>query len=141
VSVEDVSINGASYGVYMNGGSATIHGLTVTGAYDYGIYVENATATISDSIIRYSYGGIQLQGVTVVTQALIERTKIISNSAYGLVVDNLGSAATARISDCVITGNNTGVAATGGGQIITFRNNAWAGNSTDGTTPFSISLK
>jgi hypothetical protein len=41
----------------------------------------------------------------------------------------------------VITGNTTGVSTVNGGQIITFRNNAWAGNTTDGVTPFSVSLK
>ena len=65
---------------------------------------------------------------------------MISN-AIGLVVNNNGAAATARISDCVITGNTTGVSTVNGGQIITFRNNAWAGNTTDGATPFSVSLK
>jgi hypothetical protein len=66
---------------------------------------------------------------------------MISNSFYGLLVNNSGFAATARISDCVITGNATGVSTSGGGQIISFRNNTWAGNTTDGTTPFSVSLK
>jgi hypothetical protein len=65
---------------------------------------------------------------------------MVANSS-GLVVQNSGAAATAWISDCVISGNTTGVATSGGGQIITFRNNALAGNITDGATPFSISLK
>jgi hypothetical protein len=65
----------------------------------------------------------------------------MNSNGTGLVVTNAGFAATARISDCVITGNTTGVQANGGAQIITFRNNTWAGNSTDGPTPFSISLK
>ena len=144
VSIEDVSITGAPpYGVFMAGSSplhATIHGLTVTGASNYGIYAVGATATISDSIIRYSTVGIQLTAVAVVTQALIERSKMIANGT-GLVVQNDGATATARISDCVITDNTTGVSTIGGGQIITFRNNTWAGNTNDGTTPFSISLK
>ena len=77
----------------------------------------------------------------MVTQALIERSRMISN-ATGLGVALGGAfAATARISDCVITANTTGVLTVGGGQIITLRNNTWAGNSTDGSTPFSISLK
>jgi hypothetical protein len=139
-SIENVSITGAPYvGVDVSGGTAAIHGLTVTGA-TVGIEVNNATATINDSIIRYSGEGIQLIGVSAVTQALIERSKMISNT-YGLFVQNQGFAATARISDCVITGNTTGVSTYGGGQIISFRNNTWAGNTADGTTPFSVSLK
>jgi hypothetical protein len=140
VSIENVSITGSPfYGVYVHGFIAAIHGVTVTGA-GVGIYVGDATATISDSLIRYSSVGIQLTGTSAVTQALIERSKIISNTT-GLEVVNSGLATTARISDCVITGNTNGVATSNGGQIITFRNNTWAGNTTDGTTPFSLSLK
>jgi hypothetical protein len=141
VIIEDVSITGVpTYGVTIVGGTAAIHGLTVTGAANSGIIVENTTATISDSIIRYSTTGINVTGVSAVTQALIERSKMISN-ATGLQVTNSGATATARISDCVITDNTTGVSTITGGQIISFRNNTWAGNTTDGATPFSISLK
>jgi hypothetical protein len=52
-----------------------------------------------------------------------------------------GAGATARVSDTVITGNGTGIYASNGGQIITLRTNMLAGNTTDGSTPFSISLK
>jgi hypothetical protein len=140
VSIENVSITGTpTVGVIVGNGTYTIHGLTVTGATNSGILVESATATISDSTVRYSTIGILVEGLFSVTQALIERSKMISNTT-GLEVDNAGFAATARISDCVITGNTTGLS-TAGGQVITFRNNTWAGNTTDGTTPFSISLK
>jgi hypothetical protein len=113
----------------------------VTGAVQ-GIFIEDATATITDSIARYSSNvGIYVQGSSAATQVLIERSKMISSTNEGLAVVNAGAAATARISDCVITGNFIGAAASGGGQIITFRNNTWAGNTTDGATPFSISQK
>jgi Right handed beta helix region len=141
VSIENVSIAGVPFsGVLLSGGTATIHGVKVTGATFIGIDVENATATISDSIIRYSNYAIYLVGANAVTEALIERSQMISN-AIGLRVQNGFYAATARISDCVIAGNTTGVSTLTGGQIITFRNNTWAGNTTDGTTPFSVSLK
>jgi hypothetical protein len=149
VIIENVSITGApSYGVFLqsiNNGeplaTAAIHGLTVTNATLAGIYVEASTATISDSIVQFSpnYGIFLVGNVNGATQVLIERSKIISNGV-GLLVSNAGATATARISDCVITGNTTGVT-TSGGQIITFRNNTWAGNTTDGTTPFSVSQK
>jgi hypothetical protein len=140
VGIEDVSIIGAPYaGVGVAGGIATIHGLAVTGANN-GILVSDATATISDSVVGYSNVGIAGAAFTAATQVLIERSKMISNN-IGLSVQNAGFAATARISDCVITGNTTGVSTLTGGQIVTFRNNTWAGNSTDGSTPFSISLK
>jgi hypothetical protein len=141
VSIEDVSITGIpDYAVYVDGGTATIHDLTVTGAQFFGIYIQDSTATISDSLVRYSATGIFVQGVTAVAQALIERSRTVSNTT-GLLVQNAGFAATARISDNVISANATGTSTSGGGQIITLRNNTWAGNSTDGSTPFSISLK
>jgi Right handed beta helix region len=143
VIIENVLITGApSYGVYVNSDTATIHGLTVTGATLAGIYLQGSTATISDSIVQFSpnYGIFLAGNASGVAQALIERSKIISNGV-GLLVSCAGAAATARISDCVITNNATGVETSGGGQIITFRNNTWAGNATDGATPFSVSLK
>jgi nitrous oxidase accessory protein NosD len=138
VIIHNVSITGsAKYGVLVANGTYTIHGVTVTVAQ---IYVHDSTATITDSIISFSpNAGIFVTGDTA-TQVLIERSKMISNST-GLLVESEGTAATTRISDCVITGNTTGVSTFGGGQIITFRNNTWAGNTTDGATPFSISLE
>jgi hypothetical protein len=142
LSIENVSITGTpTLGVFVGGGTATIHGLTVTGATFSGIQVQSATATISDYIVRYSNIGIALYSLSAVTQVLIERSKMISNNTGLFVSNNSGLGATARISDCVITGNNTGTQTAAGGQIITFRNNAWAGNTGDGTTPFSVSLK
>jgi hypothetical protein len=140
-SIENVSVTGApNFGVSVHGGTATIHGLTVTGALFAGILVDSANVIISDSVVRYSANGVQQNGSTAATQIAIERSQLISNTT-GLSVQNAGFAATARISDCLISGNTTGVSTTGGGQVITLRNNTWAGNGTDGSTPFSISLK
>jgi hypothetical protein len=141
INIENVSISGqTAQGVYVLGGSGTIHNVSVAGATSFGIYVQDATATISDSDVRRSSTGIFVQGISAVTQTLIERSKTISNTT-GLLVQSAGSAATARLSDCVITANATGISTISGGQIITLRNNTWAGNGTDGSTPFSISLK
>jgi hypothetical protein len=140
VDIENVSITGTlSWGVDVNGGTASIHGLTVRFAF-YGIYVSDAIANISDSIVVGSTFGIYARGASLVTQALIERSRMFNNGT-GLAAENAGAASTARISDCVITGNTTGVSTVTGGQIISFRNNSWAGNGADGTTPFSVSLK
>jgi hypothetical protein len=67
----------------------------------------------------------------------------LSFNTTGLLSDNgtTGPGATARISDSVITGNNLGISAVNGGQIITFRTNMVAGNTTDGSTLFSTSLR
>jgi hypothetical protein len=140
VTVENVSILGAPQaGVEIDGGTATVHGFTVTGA-QYGIYVANAAAVIDDSVVRYASIGIRVVGISAVTHATIERSQMIGSNT-GLWVTNFGAATTARISDNVISANATGTTATGGGQIITFRNNTWAANTADGSTPFSVSLK
>jgi hypothetical protein len=144
VHIENVTINGSPrWGVVVaNKSTATIHGLRVTNAGG-GIYVSGGTATITDSLVRGSLTGIFADGTTSAAQFLIQGSKLISNGT-GLLVENNGSGATARISGNVITGNNIGISTSGGtlpGQIISFRDNAWAGNGADGTTPFSVSLK
>jgi hypothetical protein len=151
VYVENVTITGGpSYGVVANGASGAVHmtakNLTVTGAGSYGISIYGASASIRDSVLRATVAG---PGISVASTsgvpaavALIERTDLSFNTT-GLVSDNqnTGGGATVRISDSVITGNGTGISAVNGGQIITFRTNMLAGNTTDGSTPFSISLK
>ena len=150
VHVENVTITGAPlYGVSANGTAFPVHltakNLTITGASSAGIYIINASADIRDSVVRGTAGpGIYVRSLSSSPPAvaLIERTALSFNTT-GLVADNLpgGGGATVRISDSVITGNSTGISAVNGGQIITFRTNMLAGNSTDGSTPFSISLK
>jgi hypothetical protein len=143
LSIEDVSVTGQPQnGVAVQSGTATIRGVSVSSAYgNGGIVIGDATAVISDSVIRNTSGGagIDVFSSTAVTRVLIQRTRMLANFRGLLVNFTSGFAATAWISDCVISGNTTGT--TGGGQIITLRNNTWLGNSTDGSTPFSISLK
>jgi hypothetical protein len=150
IHVENVTITGApTYGAYVNGTSGAVHmtakNLTVTDAAFCGMYIISSSASIRDSVVRGTAG----TGIYVVANqafppavALIERTELSFNT-IGLQSDNTtsGPGATTRISDSVITGNTTGISAINGGQIITFRTNMLSGNSTDGSTPFSISLK
>ena len=104
--------------------------LPTGGAYVAGsgdIASAGSTMTITQSSAR---GIINWQGFSI--------------GAGGKVQFNNGSGATARISGNVIAGNNIGISTSGGtlpGQIISFRDNAWAGNGGDGATPFSVSLK
>jgi hypothetical protein len=147
VHLENVLIVGApAIGVFAGGGSNPVHlttkNVTVTNAA-YGIYIEGAAGSLRDSVIR----GASNTGIYVVSiaghgaNALVERCDL-SYNVTGLVADNTGGpGATVRVSDTVITGNGTGISASSGGQIISFRTNMLAGNTTDGATPFSISLK
>jgi hypothetical protein len=145
VTIDNVTIDGTpAIGLKLDGGSATIQNVTVTGATTTGIDLYLLTGSITDSVVRSSNNGITVSTVftsSAVASVLIERSKIISNTT-GLAVQNFGGASdTVWISDCVITGNGTGTTAFGGGQLITLRNNTWADNTTDGSTPFSVSLK
>jgi hypothetical protein len=147
VTIENVSVTGGpSVGVLVSGGTATLKGVTVSGANGggiasgAGIQVQDGTATISDSVVQYSAIGVLVQGSTAATRVRIEGSQMIANT-IGLQVNNSGAAATARISDNVIAANAAGTATANGGQIITLRNNTWAANTADGSTPFSISLK
>jgi hypothetical protein len=151
IHVENVTITGVPrIGVNANAipsGAVqmTAKNLTVTGATMIGIYIGGSSASIRDSMVRGTTGpGIRVASFSgqPPAVALIERTDVSFNTT-GLQSDNntTGAGATARISDLVITNNTTGISAVNGGQIITLRTNVLAGNSTDGSTPFSISLK
>src|SRR5262249_49208121 len=141
---EGVTITGTPYnGINFDRGQGVLRRVAVTGANNAGIQISDATVSVSDSLVRYSGYGIYVAGLNLapaITTVQIERTRMALNTTGLSVQNGGGNSPTVRISDCVITGNTTGTT-TGGGQIITFRNNAWAGNTTDGATPFSVSLK
>lgn len=148
VHLENVLIAGNPfYGVYADGsfGNAvhlTTKNVTVTNATVAGILLYGASGSIRDSVFRGDTNGIYVQGVNGhAAVALVERCELSYNGT-GLAADNNnGSGSTARVSDTVITGNTTGISATAGGQILSFRTNLLAGNITDGATAFSLSLK
>jgi hypothetical protein len=147
VHLENVLIVGApSYGVDAYGAANPVHvtakNVTVTNAGNVGIFLEGASGSLRDSVIRGGNIGIGVTGLAGhAADALVERCEL-SYNATGLIANNIGGAgATARVSDTVITGNGTGILPVSGGQIISFRTNMLAGNTTDGTTPFSVSLK
>jgi hypothetical protein len=147
VHIENVLIVGApSYGVDAYGAANPVHvtakNVTVTNASNVGIFLEGASGSLRDSVVRGGNIGIGVTGLAGhAADALVERCEL-SYNATGLIANNSGGAgATARVSDTVITGNGTGILAVSGGQIISFRTNMLAGNTTDGATPFSISLK
>jgi hypothetical protein len=145
--LENVLIVGTpDLGVFANGTTNPTHvttkNVTITNAGSAGIYLDGASGSFRDSVIRGSANGIYVASFSGhAAAALVERCELSYNGT-GLVADNTNAAgATVRVSDTVITANTTGISTIAGGQIITFRTNMLAGNSTDGSTPFSISLK
>jgi len=147
VHLENVLILGTpTSGVLADGASNPVHlsmkNVTVTNAR-WGINIKGASVSLRDSVIRGGFDGISvIPSAGRAAVALLERCELSYNSNVGLAVDNTaGGGATARVSDTVITGNGTGIVTFSGAQIISFRTNMLAGNTTDGATPFSISLK
>jgi hypothetical protein len=144
----NVLIVGApAYGVFANGSINPVHvttkNVTVTNASIAGIFISGASGSIRDSVFRGGNTGVYVQSAFggYAAVALVERCELSYNTT-GLGVDNTaGAVATVRVSDTVITGNAIGISPSNGGQIISFRTNMLAGNTTDGVTPFSISLK
>jgi len=133
--LRNVSISGLFLnGITQNSGTFTLDHVSIVDAGQIGYLQFAGTATIRDSLFEGGLEGLNLGG----SGGLIERSEISGNSSFGLVVAN---AAVLRLADSVITGNGTGILPTAGGQIISYRTNMLAGNTTDGATPFSVSLK
>jgi hypothetical protein len=146
--IENVVVWGDPYyGVRIayNGFAPTVvaKNLTVSGAFSFGVFVGGGSLALRDSAVTHSDYGVWVasDGAGHGGTALIERSEISFNGTQGLRAEGLNGGALVRLSDSVITGNGTGIFTADGGQIITFRTNMLAGNTTDGSTPFSISLK
>ena len=56
----------------------------------------------------------------------------------GIFVANYG---TVRIDNTEIDNNQVGIQTTGGGQVVSFRTNAFSNNGADGTPSLSTALK
>jgi Right handed beta helix region len=100
-------------GIFELGGSAavnmTVRNSNITNNTTYGILVEGGT-----------HAG-----------ATIEQTVLSFNGAAGLNVINTGGVAV--LGNSTVVNNATGVNASSGGTIYSFKNNQIGGNSTDGT--------
>ena len=71
--------------------------------------------------------------------AFVERTASVNNGGIGGHAD--GSHAVILLSDSSITKNGTGVSATSGGQVISYRNNRNINNiGAEGTATGTLSL-
>lgn len=69
----------------------------------------------------------------------VERSTLANNVMAGVRAN--GSAATARISDNFIVGNDTGLVAESGGTVLSFGNNSVAENNTNGNPTATIAQR
>jgi hypothetical protein len=121
--------------------SVRIRGLAINGAGTglYGIRVMAASrVTIEDSVID----GFTSDGVNIAApgaQVFISNSRIRNNAGSGI---NVASAAgQAAISDVSVVFNGTGLLTSGGGTIISLKNNAVYGNKKDGEPSSSAATR
>jgi hypothetical protein len=99
--------------------------------------VVEGDAVIRDSSFRNSFVGIDFSSSLTSPNVIIEDSEISNNLLWGLQA--VGG--TARLSNSTIAGNGQGINVAGGATVISFRNNTFAGNISDGPTLLSTSLK
>jgi hypothetical protein len=145
--IENVAItggpnNGVVASAFASIITLAVKNLSVAAAANYGIFASGVKGTVRDSVVRAATFGVYVSNSSGPATLLIERCDLTGN-IDGLYADGSAgaAAAVARLSDSVITANFVGLVPVNGGQIISFRNNMLAGNGTDGSTPFSASLK
>lgn len=103
-----------------------IHGINQVGINAIG----NVRFTLRDSIISDVNGtALRLDGTTGATQGLVENSSLVE-STNGIFAQ--GSGAVVRVSGSSVTGNGQGLQINRSAQIISFGNNVFAGNSSDG---------
>ena len=85
---------------------------------------------ISDSIVAGNATGVHAAGGAA-GGALIQvtRSSVVNNVNTGILVDG-SAAARMLVSNTLVSGNDTGVASAGGGQLFTYKNNSVNGNVT-----------
>jgi hypothetical protein len=155
--LEDVRMNltgasggassGSGTGLHVDGSQRTVHVNTdrheVIGG-NMGIHVAGGNLVHKNSTVKYAQTGILVESIPGRGASLwSQHSENSYNLQSGLTVDNTnGAGAVVRLSDSnLITGNFIGTQTISGGQIITLRDNDWAGNVTDGSTLLSASKR
>jgi hypothetical protein len=108
-----------------------------------GIEIAPTTATkvfVSDCAITSNSGGVAVKPSEAGSaQVFLDRVQLASNGAAGARVE--GRAAILWLNQSVVAGNGTGLETAGGAKIISFGNNAIAGNATNGSPSETLALK
>jgi hypothetical protein len=121
VVIERTQVTGNTYGIVANGfASGTA-------------LVEVRTSTISNSVF---------DGIWAVTQGttasiVVEHSASVRNGGSG--ANAQGAGAYVSLSDSTVAWNATGLTTSGGGLILSYKNNIIAGNLSPGVTPLSFS--
>jgi hypothetical protein len=87
--------------------------------------------TVRDSTLANNRGSGIIGTATSTINIMVDRATISNNFQNGVHAVNGNS--TIRIGNSAISGNTTGAAATAGGVLRSYKNNAINGNGADGT--------
>jgi hypothetical protein len=148
-NLTDVSVSGSSVCLNFSTSaipvvasySASLERVTASTCGSVGLLVQG-NVTVRDSTFRNCNIGVDSNAVSA-TNSLIEHSQIVNN-VTGLYVLTPN---TMRMSDSVVANNTVGVLLTNGnsanplGTFISYRNNVFASNGTDGAISLSTSLK
>lgn len=146
VDLKDVTISGVFRGIDIANLAANptapvnalLQNVSVS-ASQIGIDAIEAGVTVRNSSFRgagFSTTGINLFAASSSPVSTLDSSQV-TNNAPGISVHG----GTLRLFNNVISGNTTGITTSGGGTVISFRNNAFSGNGTDGSPLLSTSLK
>lgn len=149
IHLNNVRILGQGTGIQLFSNTPAMGG-TATAAFPFA--AENLTVDVTGTgaVLTDLYGTIRnskfrsgsttTSGVVLLANAFtpswLVDTCSFENLSYGLTV---GGGVTARISNSEFSGNGTGIFSSG--TAISFRNNVFAGNTTDGSPSLTTSLK
>jgi len=76
-------------------------------------------------------------GLGAHASVVMSRNSTISSNAVGIAADQ---SAIVRVSQSTVTANGTGLQTTSGGQVVSFGNNNFSGNNTDGAATSTVAL-
>jgi hypothetical protein len=105
----------------------------------------NSTAGINAIIKDSMISGNSQDGIVATTTAghapigVFVSGSASSNNAYG--IRSIGANVTVRVENTKVTGNNTGLAASGGGAVLSLGNNAIQANGVKGAFTGSLALE
>jgi hypothetical protein len=116
VSVNNTQIESNTNGIFMDGSG---------GAGACNLAVKHSV------LAGHTFNGIAVSSTGGIFKALVSGTLMHANATTGAAV--AGGSAQLRLGDNTITNNVTGVSASGGGTLQSFKNNMIGGNTADGT--------
>jgi hypothetical protein len=120
---------------------AVIEGVTIENAYNGILATDYANVTVRNTVVsKMTLGGIKaVASAGGPATILVEHSQSSHNGGNGVIAS--GGTAVVRLHDVTITDNVTGINAISGGQVISFGDNAVAGNTTNGAPTSTSALQ